>query len=53
MQNREKLEEEDVRSLNEFNFFEQVDNKELEQSLPRMLELIKLTISIYKKHTEE
>lgn len=48
--NRDKLDEEDVEALNSFNFFEQLENGELELPLPVMMELMLLTIQIVEKH---
>ncbi|MFJ8247256.1 hypothetical protein [Peribacillus asahii] len=50
-QNRDRLDEEDIKALNGFNFFEQLENGELDLPLPKMLELMKLTMKIHEKHT--
>jgi len=52
-ENRDKLDDEDIEDLNEFNFFEQLDNGELDLPLRRMMDLFKLTIAIHEKHVRK
>lgn len=48
--NKEKLSSEEIESLNEYNFFEQVENGELEMPLVKIVELMDLIIDIVTNH---
>lgn len=50
--NRDKLDKSDLRELKKFDFYEQIESGELGHPLPKMLELMQLSIKIYGKYNE-
>lgn len=48
--NLEKLDDEDISELNEFDFFEQIKKGEIDLPILRLLELWSALIRIVKKH---
>lgn len=50
--NREKLDKDDIKALNEYDFFKQVDHGELDMPITEMAKLIKLTVKIHQKYIE-
>jgi hypothetical protein len=52
-ENKHKLDKYDIEALNDFNFFEQIEEGQLSQSAFRMLELMQLLDFIYRKYVTE
>ncbi|PGC59233.1 hypothetical protein COM24_01600 [Bacillus toyonensis] len=52
VENKEKLDEKDIKKLNKFNYFEMIKKGEIHLNAYDFIQMYRLVHRIYKKHTK-